>query len=69
MKLDIKLPIGLIFTILGILFIVYGAFTASDVAFYDKALGYNVNLYTGIIMLVFGAVMLALARKDKKSAG
>ena len=68
MKLDIKLPIGLIFTVLCVIFIIYGFFTASDAAFYEKALGYNVNLFTGIVMLVFGGFMLFLAWKDKKKA-
>ena len=68
MKLDIKLPIGLIFTVLGVIFIIYGFFTASDTAFYEKALGYNVNLSTGIVMLVFGGFMLFPAWKDKKKA-
>jgi hypothetical protein len=66
MGVDIKLPIGLLFTIFGALLTVYGMVTAGDTAFYAKSLGININLYSGIFMLVFGLLMLFLSRKSKK---
>lgn len=66
MKLDIKIPIGLLFTIFGLILSVYGLVTGSDTAIYAKSLGYNVNLYTGLFMFVFGVFMLILARKTFK---
>lgn len=66
MKLDIKIPIGLLFTIFGLVLAIYGLATGNDAGFYDKSLGSNVNLWTGIIMLVFGILMLLLAWKTKK---
>lgn len=68
MKLDIKIPIGLLFTIFGLILGIYGIFTASDSALYAKSLGVNVNLYIGILMLIFGVLMLLGARKSKKEA-
>jgi hypothetical protein len=65
MGLDVKLPIGLLFTIFGILLVVYG-FT-SDPAIYAKSLGMNINLQWGGLMLVFGLVMLAISDKKIKS--
>jgi hypothetical protein len=64
MGLDIRLPIGLLFSILGGLLIAYGAL--SDVAIYQRSLGININLTWGIVMLLFGAVMLALGRRGTK---
>jgi hypothetical protein len=64
--LDIKIPIGLMFTILGLLLTAFGLFTSSDAGLYDKAFGYNVNLWSGAGMLVFGALMLVLTRFGKK---
>ena len=58
--LDIRIPIGLLFWITGLLLVVYGLF--SDPAIYARSLGYNVNLYWGAILAVFGGVMLLLAR-------
>ena len=66
MGIDIKIPIGLMFTILGSLLTVYGFITRSDAALYTVSLGINVNLWSGLGMLVFGLLMLALSIKSKK---
>jgi uncharacterized membrane protein len=66
MKLDIKIPIGMLFTIFGIILTVYGLVTSSDAEFYAKSLNFNVNLWIGLFMLVFGVFMLILARKTLK---
>ena len=66
MGIDIKIPIGLMFTILGLILTVYGFITRSDAALYTVSLGINVNLWSGLGMLVFGLLMLALSIKSKK---
>lgn len=66
MGLDIKYPIGLMFTILGIMITIYGFATINDTALYQKSLGININLWSGISMLIFGIVMLILSKKSKK---
>ncbi len=58
MGLDIKIPIGLMFTILGLILTILGLVTMGDTEMYEQALGYNINLFSGIIMLVFGCFML-----------
>lgn len=63
---DIRIPIGLMFSILGVLITIFGVFTASDSEMYQKSLGVNVNIIMGIIMLIFGLVMLFFARRKKK---
>jgi len=64
---DIRIPIGLMFSIVGVLVTIFGIFTSSDAAMYEKSLGVNVNLIMGLIMLVFGVIMLFFAfRKTKK---
>jgi sulfite exporter TauE/SafE len=64
---DIRIPIGLMFTIVGILISGFGFFTMSNTEMYHKSLGINVNVIMGILMLVFGLTMLYFARKKKKS--
>ncbi len=59
MALDLRIPIGLLFGVLGVLLLIYGAATGPDL--YRQSLGINVNAWWGLVMLVFGAVMLALA--------
>ena len=64
--LDIRIPIGLLFTVLGLLVTAYGIITNSDTELYKKSFQYNVNLWSGLLMLLFGVVMLLLARKKKR---
>jgi hypothetical protein len=59
MGLDIRLPIGGMFFIVGLLLSIYGVATVGDQAAYEKSLYINVNLWWGIVMLAFGAVFLA----------
>jgi hypothetical protein len=58
-SLDLRIPIGLLFSLLGVLLLGFGA--VSDPAIYQASLGINVNLWWGVVMLAFGGVMLASA--------
>jgi len=66
MDMDIRFPIGLLFVILGFILAVFGLFTMNDTELYARSLGRNINLWTGILMLVFGGFMLLSTRKAKK---
>lgn len=68
MGLDIRIPIGLMFGVIGLMMTVYGAFTGSD-AMYTRSLGMNVNLWWGLLLLVFGATMLWLGRAGLRKSG
>jgi hypothetical protein len=59
MGLDIRIPLGSLFIILGVLLGGYGLF--SNPAIYQRSLGINVNLWWGGALLAFGLAMLALA--------
>ena len=50
MATDIRLPIGMLFTLLGIILAVYGAL--GDKARYSQSLGIDVNLCWGLVLLV-----------------
>ncbi len=63
MGFDIRLPIGMMFTVFGLLVTGYGAATRGDEMYEVHSLGININLYWGVIMIAFGAVMLLLARR------
>jgi hypothetical protein len=67
MGLDLRLPIGLMFSLLGALLVVYGLCTASDTEMYQGSLGININLYWGGVLFVFGAIMLVFALTQKRS--
>jgi hypothetical protein len=64
MGFDIRLPIGLTFVLLGVLIGGYGLL--SDPAIYARSLGFNVNLWWGLVLLVFGVLMLALWHRSAR---
>jgi hypothetical protein len=68
MSLDIRIPIGAMFAMLGSLLSLYGLITANDVHAYEKSLWINVNLWWGAAMLVFGLVMLYFGRRGGDSS-
>lgn len=64
MHLDVRLPIGLLFTLIGALLSLFGL--ASDRALYEQhSLGININLAWGLVMLAFGLVMLGFALRKR----
>ncbi|HET7461042.1 MAG TPA: hypothetical protein VFJ82_07330 [Longimicrobium sp.] len=65
MNLDIRLPIGGLFTLLGLILTGYGALGEKDI--YERSLGHNVNLTWGVVVLLFGAWFLYLGRKGTSS--
>jgi hypothetical protein len=66
MGLDIRWPIGIIFSIYGVVLIVFGVVT--DPAIFQSSLGVNIDKWWGTAMLVFGLIMGALAfRASRRS--
>lgn len=59
MQLDVRLPIGLMFSLFGVMLAVYG--WVSGTGSKQLLFGANLNVAWGLVMLAFGAVMLALA--------
>ena len=62
MGLDLRLPIGLIFTIFGVLLTAVGLFSNPEM--YERSLGINVNLWWGIVLLVVGLIFILLERRS-----
>lgn len=66
MGLDIRFPIGMMFTLLGLILIGTGLFTSGDTAMYLPSLGINVNLIWGAFLLLFGGLMWGSALLGKQ---
>ena len=64
MNLDLRLPIGLMFSAFGVMLTGYGI--VSDDAIYARSLGVNVNLWWGLVLLGFGLVMLGLVARSRR---
>jgi hypothetical protein len=68
MGLDIRWPIGLMFSLVGLLLTIYGAVTGStQPEIYKRSLEINVNLYWGLLLVVFGGWMLIMAWRGSKA--
>lgn len=68
MNLDIRLPIGIMFGLFGVMLTIFGA--TSNPEIYAQSLGVNINLWWGIALMIFAAVMLLLGwRGSKKPRG
>ena len=64
MGLDIRIPIGLMFSIFGLLLTLFGI--AGDKSVYEHSMGININLEWGVVLLIFGGVMLMFGRRGMK---
>jgi hypothetical protein len=62
-SMDIRLPLGMLFSIVGALLAGFGLATLSSQIYRDHSLGINVNLWSGLGMVVFGLTLLWLAKR------
>ena len=65
MKFDIRVPVGSLFTALGIILTIVGM--TSDKALYERSLGININLRWGLVLTAFGLFMLVLSSRQRIS--
>ena len=63
MQMDLRYPIGLLFTLYGLMLAGVGIVANPDSL--KKSLGVNVNLWWGLVLLVFGVIMLVLAWRGR----
>jgi len=68
--LDVRLPIGLLFLVLGVMLAIYGYMNPPLEKLYFSQVGLplNINVPWGILMTLFGVVMVSLARLDRAVA-
>ena len=66
MNIDLRFPLGLLFIVFGVLLTMFGLFT--DRATYERSLFINVNLWWGLLMLLFGCLMFFFAWRKRRAA-
>jgi hypothetical protein len=66
MRLDVRVPAGLMLAVIGALLASYGL--AGDRSIYARSLGINVNLIWGTVLLAGGAAMFVLGSRASRRA-
>ncbi len=66
MRLDLRIPMGLMFTLTGLILTLFGVATDGNVTLYARSLGINANLWWGLVLLVFGLIMFLMGRRSQK---
>jgi hypothetical protein len=64
MNLDLRIPMGLMFTLVGVILSVFGLATNGS-PIYAASLGINANLWWGLVLLVFGLTMFLMGRRSQ----
>ena len=67
MNLDLRIPMGLMFTLVGLILTVFGMVTQGS-SIYERSLNIDANLYWGMVLLVFGGTMYLLGRRGQRRA-
>ena len=65
MRLDLRIPMGLMFTMVGAILTAFGLATRDRADLYARSLGIDANLWWGIVLLVFGIAMLTMGRRGQ----
>ena len=65
-RFDIRIPIGTLFSLLGVILAIYGVATRTDIGLYGRSENIVINLWWGLIMIVFGVAMLYFGLKAHK---
>lgn len=63
MTFDLRIPVGLMFTVFGLILVAVGLL--GNPALIEKSLGVNMNLWWGLTQLVFGGSMLFFGLRRK----
>ena len=67
MNLDLRIPMGLMFLLVGLILTVFGMVTTGS-PIYARSLGINANLDWGLVLLAFGGTMYLLGRRGQRKA-
>lgn len=66
MRLDLRIPMGLMFMLTGLVLTLFGIATNGNATLYARSLGINANLWWGLVLLAFGLTMFLMGRRRQK---
>lgn len=65
MNVDLRIPMGMMFTLMGAVLMAFGLSTKDNPEVYARSLGIDANLWCGVALLVFGLLMVILGRRGQ----
>jgi len=65
LQFDVRLFVGSLFSLFGVMLLAWGI--ASNGAGAARSLGINIDRDWGLVLLLFGASMLAIARRARRN--
>jgi hypothetical protein len=65
MDLDLRIPMGMMFSMAGAVLVAFGLATRNRADLYAKSFGINADLWWGIVVLLFGLVVLHYGRRGQ----
>jgi len=65
MNLDLRIPMGMMFSMAGAVLLAFGVATRNRPDFYTRCFGMNPNLWWGIVVLAFGLIVVGLGRRGQ----
>jgi len=65
MDLDLRIPMGMMFSMAGAVLLAFGLATRNQAGIYAKSFGINGNLWWGAVVLAFGLIVLHLGRRGQ----
>jgi multisubunit Na+/H+ antiporter MnhG subunit len=65
MHLDVRVPAGMMFAIMGSVLTAFGVATRNRADIYTRSMGIDANLWWGLVLLIFGMIVLSLGRKGQ----
>ncbi len=66
MSLDLRIPLGMMFSLLGAILSAFGLATNGNEKLYAPSLGINVNMWWGLVLLAFGLTMYLFGKRGQK---
>lgn len=65
MNLDQRIPMGMMFSIVGAVLFAFGLATRNRPDLYTRSFGINADLWWGLALLIFGIVVVGMGRRGQ----
>ena len=62
---DLRISMGMLFTLIGAVLTAFGLATRSNADVYAKSLGIDADFWWGLVLLVFGIAALVMGRRGQ----